>query len=230
MHTFNIDHTPAEIVRLFPKASDLFKENKIDFCCGGDKPLRETLAKKQVINEGELLQVLNDAYADWKEAGNKEVDWEQVSRTELIDHIMRNHHQYLHQELDPLSQFVTKIYRVHGQANPHLKQLHRLYHQFKADMEAHLVEEETQLFPLVRQYEDSGEPDIAEKIEVLNKDMEEEHQAAGDLLKEMREITNDFVPPEGACNSYRITYARLADLESNTFEHIHLENNILFKS
>ncbi|CQR45997.1 Iron-sulfur cluster repair protein ScdA [Paraliobacillus sp. PM-2] len=230
MSTFNIDHTPAEIVKLFPKASDLFKKNKIDFCCGGDKPLRETIEKKQSINGDELLLTLNHAYEEWEQAGNKNVDWDQVSKSELIDHIMKQHHHYLHQELEPLSQFVTKIFRVHGQTNPHLKELHKLYHQFKADMEAHLVEEETQLFPLVQQYEESGDPAIAAKIEVLNKDMEEEHQAAGDLLKAMREVTNDFVPPEGACNSYRITYARLADLESNTFEHIHLENNILFKA
>lgn len=228
MQTFHIDDTPAEIVKAFPKASDLFKKERIDFCCGGDKPLRETLAKKTVDGEI-LLQTLNEAYQDWKEAGNKEVDWNQVSSSELVDHILQRHHHYLHQELEPLSQFVTKIFRVHGHNHPHLKDLHKVYHTFKADMEAHLVEEENQLFPLVRQYEETKDPEITLRIHELNKDMEREHQEAGDLLKEMHTITNGFVPPEGACNSYQITYARLAELETNTFEHIHLENNILFK-
>ncbi len=229
METFQIDNTPAEIVKLYPKASDIFKQEKIDFCCGGDKPLRETVAKRESLDVDTLLNTLNNGYSEWKQAGNKEVDWNQVSKSELVDHILQRHHDYLHQELEPLSQFVTKIFRVHGQTNPHLKKLHQLYHQFKLDMEAHLVEEETELFPLVRQFEQTNDPTLAAKIDELNRDMEEEHQAAGDLLKAMREVTNDFTPPEAACNSYRITYARLEELESNTFQHIHLENNILFK-
>ena len=35
MQEFTKEHTPAEIVKVFPKASDLFKTQKIDFCCGG---------------------------------------------------------------------------------------------------------------------------------------------------------------------------------------------------
>lgn len=41
-------------------------------------------------------------------------------------------------------------------------------------------------------------------------------------------MTNDFTPPEGACGTYRLVYQRLEALESDLFEHIHLENNILF--
>lgn len=229
METFNIDHTPAEIVKAFPKASDLFKKERISFCCGGDKPLRDTLAKKEPEVANELLPALNQAYKEWKEAGNQEIDWNQISKAELINYIIDRHHHYLHQELEPLSQFVTKIFRVHGETNPHLQNLHKLYHQFKADMEAHLVEEETELFPLIRRHEETNDDELASQIVRLNKNLEQEHQLAIDLLNEMNQITNGFVPPEGACNSYRITYARLAELESNTYQHIHLENNILFK-
>ncbi|GGM27578.1 iron-sulfur cluster repair di-iron protein [Paraliobacillus quinghaiensis] len=228
MQFFQIDDTPADIVKTFPKASDLFKKERIDFCCGGDKPLRETLEKRQIDGEM-LLHALNESYKDWKDAGNIETDWNKVSSSELIDHILERHHYYLQQELEPLSQFVTKIFRVHGQNHPHLKDLHKVYHEFKAEIEAHLIEEENELFPLVRQYEETQDLADAARIQELNKNMEQEHQVAGDLLREMHTITNGFVPPEGACNSYRITYARLAELETNTFEHIHLENNILFK-
>jgi regulator of cell morphogenesis and NO signaling len=34
--------------------------------------------------------------------------------------------------------------------------------------------------------------------------------------------------PEGACNSYRALFAGLAELEAETFAHVHLENNLLF--
>ncbi|MDA1570454.1 hemerythrin domain-containing protein, partial [Bacillus cereus] len=48
------------------------------------------------------------------------------------------------------------------------------------------------------------------------------------IIKELRKVTHDFTPPEGACGTYRLVYNRLEALESDLFEHIHVENNILF--
>ncbi|MEB8626308.1 DUF542 domain-containing protein, partial [Bacillus cereus] len=38
-HTFTETSIVGEIVTQFPKASDLFKSYRIDFCCGGNKPM-----------------------------------------------------------------------------------------------------------------------------------------------------------------------------------------------
>lgn len=46
MNQFTDKHTPAEIVKIFPKASDFFKERRIDFCCGGNKPLENVFKEK----------------------------------------------------------------------------------------------------------------------------------------------------------------------------------------
>ncbi|MDL4842163.1 iron-sulfur cluster repair di-iron protein [Aquibacillus rhizosphaerae] len=228
MVTFNSNHTAADIVKQFPKASDLFKKNRIDFCCGGDKPLGEVFETKSLSGE-EILHELNESYGQWLENGNVEINWDAISDAELIDYILEKHHHYLNEELPALGQFVTKIYRVHGQQHPHLKELHEVYHQLKTDLESHLIEEEKFLFPLIKNYQEKPDLELLESIKKLNQDMEQEHIAAGDFLQKIHQLTNGFEPPEGACNSYRITYARLAELESNTFQHIHLENNILFK-
>ena len=58
--------------------------------------------------------------------------------------------------------------------------------------------------------------------------MEHEHDAAGRDLRRMRELTSDYQPPRGACNTFRALYAQLAELESDLHTHIHLENNVLF--
>ncbi len=55
------------------------------------------------------------------------------------------------------------------------------------------------------------------------------HDAAGDIFKRLRRLTNDYTLPGDTCNSFKLTYQLLEDLEANTFQHIHLENNILFK-
>ncbi|WP_186577635.1 iron-sulfur cluster repair di-iron protein [Aquibacillus kalidii] len=229
MGTFTQLHAPADIVKLFPKASDIFKRYRIDFCCGGEKPLSQIFEIKTKLNGDEILGELNTAYTSWKENGNVEMDWDSITQSDLIDHILEKHHRFLDEELTALGQFVTKIYRVHGQHHPHLIDLYKVYNQFKSDMEVHLVEEEKELFPLIRQYEITNDEALLSKIIDLNKDMVSEHLATGELLQQINDLTDGFVPPADACNSYRITYARLAELESNTFQHIHLENNILFK-
>ena len=58
--------------------------------------------------------------------------------------------------------------------------------------------------------------------------MEHEHDHAGDLLFELRQITSDYTAPEWACGTYRALYHGLAELESSMHVHVHLENNILF--
>lgn len=228
MQSFTKEHTPAEIVKVFPKASDLFKSRRIDFCCGGDRPLHQVFAEKDLDGKA-LMTDLNKAYETWSKEEHDMVDWDNEPLSKLIDHIVESHHAYLHEELVPLGQFVTKVFRRHGADSPHLKELHRLYHDFKIDMEEHLVNEEAEVFPLIKEYEKHPGEALKQQIIEANGGLEDDHQASGDLLKRMREITDDFTPPIGACNSYRITYARLEELEENTFQHIHLENNILFK-
>ncbi len=55
-----------------------------------------------------------------------------------------------------------------------------------------------------------------------------EHDAAGDILRNMREITKDYAVPENACPSFQALYFGLEELEKDLHRHIHLENNVLF--
>ncbi|WP_084710641.1 DUF542 domain-containing protein [Ornithinibacillus californiensis] len=55
--TFTVKHTPADIVKKFPKASNLFKKYKIDFCCGGKRPLKLSFAELD-LDENIILDEL----------------------------------------------------------------------------------------------------------------------------------------------------------------------------
>ncbi len=59
--------------------------------------------------------------------------------------------------------------------------------------------------------------------------MEEEHEIAGSIMADIRELSNGFTPPQDACATYRILYQNLAGFEEDLHKHVHLENNILFK-
>lgn len=229
MHTFAVSDKPADIVNVFPKASDLFKQLRIDFCCNGNQPLADVFAEGDYDDQA-VLDELNTAYAVWSQEGHEKIDWDAMSYEDLVDHIVYKHHAYLKEELPALGEFVTKIFRVHGASHTHLKELHRLYNAFKTEMEEHMISEESDVFPLIKEYGKNPNTSLLKHIVEANGGLEDDHREAGDLLKQMRVITDDFVPPQDACNSYRITYSRLKEIESDTFQHVHLENNIMFKN
>ena len=58
--------------------------------------------------------------------------------------------------------------------------------------------------------------------------MEDEHDRAGALLSELRAITDGYVTPVWACQTFRALYHGLSELEAEMHLHVHLENNILF--
>jgi regulator of cell morphogenesis and NO signaling len=55
-----------------------------------------------------------------------------------------------------------------------------------------------------------------------------EHDAAGEILRELRQLTSDYTPPPDGCISYKTLYQALEAFEKDLHQHIHLENNILF--
>ncbi|WP_416826725.1 iron-sulfur cluster repair di-iron protein [Ectobacillus polymachus] len=215
----------GDIVTKLPAASKLFKQYKIDFCCGGDRPIGNVLEEKG-LDKAYILQQLNDLYASNNE--RQEIDWETAPLHVIVDQIITHYHVFTTELLAELSPFVMKIYRVHGDTHVHLKEVYQLFSQLKAELEPHLIDEERDVFPHIVSYEKSGsQTDLAQAKQEIAK-LESEHEAAGALLKKLRTVTNDYQLPEEACNTYRLTYLKLEELESMTFEHIHLENNILF--
>ncbi|MDA1475195.1 iron-sulfur cluster repair di-iron protein [Bacillus changyiensis] len=224
---FDRNTKTGDIVTRFPRASQLLKEYRIDFCCGGNRPIAEAI-EEQKLNEEEILTKINTLYQETKALNEKETDWSQVPYSQLINYIIDTHHAYLNEVLPELSGFVTKVYRVHGVHHPELAQVHQLFHQLKAELEHHLIQEEEQIFPKITAYEKTKlEQHLTEAVQAIDI-LEQEHEAAGNILKELRQVTNDYALPEGACTTYTLTYLKLDELESDLFQHIHLENNILF--
>jgi regulator of cell morphogenesis and NO signaling len=228
MQPFTRENTPAEIVNLFPKAGDLFKKHDINFCCKGDRALHIVLKEKE-MEEEPLLEELNTRYEAWSQKDEKVIDWESMRLSSIIDHIQENYHAFLDEELEPLEQFVTRVNFRHGGDQPHLVTMYNLYLEFKDKLINHLNKEEEEVFPLIKQYEENPSKDLAARVQELTIQLENEHEEEVNLLNKLRKVTHAFTPPATACNTYRITYARLAELEENTLQHVHVENNILLK-
>lgn len=227
-HTaFQPDRTLGEIVAAFPQAADVFKELGLDFCCGGGRTLKEAAAVKGAAEDAVLAR-LEEKHAEYSRFGKPSKDWREAPYADLIAEIVNVHHAFLKRELAPLEGYVAKIARVHGPSHPELVRVHDLYRTMKAELEEHLVKEEERLFPAILTYAADGTEEARSRAAALLDELESEHAGVGEILREIRELTSGYTLPEEACGTYRVSFERLTALESDMFDHIHLENNILF--
>lgn len=219
----------GDIVAVFPGASNIFLQYRIDFCCGGNRQLTEAIAEKN-LEENIILSELNEKYKEFQMNNEKYTDWAKEALSKLIDYIVGIHHAYLVAELPRISELILKILKVHGRNHKELFEIHRLFNTVRTELEGHLIKEEEFLFPLIKKYELSRNDENRKEAIALINELEKEHTGAGDIIKEIREIANHYVVPTDACRTFELTYKKLSEFEVDTFQHIHLENNILFKN
>lgn len=218
----------GDIVTRFTKASEVFKRYNIDFCCGGNRPLSEAITENG-LDENEILKKLDEEYEDTLILKEKNIDWRTAPLSTLADYIVNTHHAYLHKELPVLSELTAKILRVHGERHKELGRVHRLFSTLRMDLEEHLIKEEEILFPLIKMYEKEPPYSLPGRIMEIEEEIENEHTGAGDILKELRRITNHYTVPEDGCTTFALTLKMLEALESDIFQHVYRENNILFR-
>jgi regulator of cell morphogenesis and NO signaling len=194
----------------------------IDFCCGGGKALSEACERRGV--DPALVVAALSAH-DARAAGA--VDPVPTDPALLVDHIERVHHAWVRESLPALLHFTSRVAKVHGDGWPHLRTIADHANALAVEMEDHMLDEEENLFPRVRAAAEPGSEPFRLSAEELAH-LEEEHEQAGTLIREIRELTGDFTPPETACATWRAAYAKLEEFESDLHRHVHLENNVLF--
>lgn len=221
--------TIGEIAAKDMKKAETLKRLGIDFCCGGGKTIKQAAADAGMQPE-ELEQALeqtgysavgvNFSFNNW------DVDF-------LVDYIYNQHHKYFYENRDILLQLAVTVRDAHGKAHPELIRLTKLVGNLFDDLKSHFYKEEKKVFPYIRElaiYKRNGTRPLNQVTMTQGPlaMMLMEHEAAGDALKTIRRITNDYQVPGNACNSYRLLYNKLEELENDLHQHIHLENNILF--
>ena len=216
--------TLAQIVTDDYRAATVFARHGLDFCCKGRRDLQSACAEKGIDPAG-LLEELDIALTR-PEAVN---DFSQYSLAELTGYIVRVHHSYVKLQGPQVYQFVTKVASKHGDRFPHMKEVHALFAELLEELYDHMANEEKVLFPQIAQLERGlagGEP--AKPLPLRICVLEDEHTHAGELLAQIRELTHNYTPPEGACTTHRLAVQMLEAFEADLHRHVHLENNILF--
>lgn len=223
--------TVREIALEMPVTTRVFEEFKIDYCCGGRKPFVEA-CQNVGANPDIVLQKIEDVIESIE---SKEFEWlKDTTLCDLIGYILETHHTFTRDEIFNLTPLMAKVASRHGENHPELLELEQLFNELCNDLGPHLLKEEQVLFPYVEKLERSLLNSASVPFSCFGtvqnpvRMMMMEHDTAGDLLKKMREITNDYTLPEGACPSYTALFNRLEAFEKDLHQHIHLENNLLF--
>lgn len=205
----------------------VFEGFGIDYCCGGRRPLGEA-CRELGLDPQVVIAALRAS--DAEASPTQERDWTQTSSDVLIEHIVSTHHVFLRRELPRLADLALKTEQAHGQRHGELAECRNVFEALRAELESHMLKEEQILFPAIRNMESAarGQATFVGSVQGPIRVMEHEHKSAGQALSRLRELTNDFTPPEDACNTWRALLEGLKALESDLHQHIHKENNILF--
>lgn len=222
--------TVREVALAIPNATRVFEKIKIDYCCGGDRLLGDACARAGIqINEVERLLKENAPFLISEPA-----DFQQLSLAELIVHILEKHHVFTKSEMERLDSLIVKVFAAHGERHPELLRVRDLLGQLFDDLRPHMFKEEQILFPYIVELEQSvlqQRPGPFAPFGNINNPirmMMGEHDTAGEILRELREVTSEYSVPADGCISYQTLYQAIEVFEQDLHQHIHLENNILF--
>jgi regulator of cell morphogenesis and NO signaling len=156
----------------------------------------------------------------------------EMSAEQLIAHILTHHHFFVRQAIPQITMHLTKLVQKHGDRFSWIYQGYNIFMSLKEELLQHMEKEESVLFPYIKEIEEiytGGHASFSMiNISVPITVMEHEHADAGELMEQLRLITNDYTPEETACTTHRVTLAELQEFEENLHQHVHIENNILF--
>lgn len=191
--------------------AELFEKMGIDYCCGGQKSLQEACDEKK-LPVHEVIQQLEA----WDQNPFQE-DCGAMTASQLCDHIEKNHHAYLKRILPVIQGHLEKIVRSHGVEYQELKET---FEKFTQEITAHMKQEESVVFPMIRSK--------SRMQEAVYQALEEEHDEAGSLLAAMRALTQEYQLPSCACMTLQTTWNELKELEQDMHFHVFKENHLLF--
>ena len=217
-----VDETLGAIAAKDLRKAEVFKKYGLDFCCGGKKTVKEACAEKGI----DVTKVEQELQQADKKISTRPLPYQDWSLDFLADYIVNTHHSYVRKASPELKELAAKVARVHGDQHPELLPISRLVNEIVEELSEHMVKEEQIVFPFIKELVKAG--NLTQDLQAPIHLMEEEHEEVGGKLEEIRTLSNNYEIPADGCASYNLLFSMLVDFEDDLFNHIHLENNILF--
>ncbi len=207
----------------------VLEKYNLDFCCKGKRTLTDACMEKGLSVE-KISEELENSLATLQ---NNKMPFTEMTAEQLISYILIHHHFYVKQSMPTILGHLEKVAAKHGAHFPYMIEVLNLFKEINGEMTLHMHKEEVILFPRIKEiaasqddHKNSNVVDgyIVAPIKVL----ETEHEHAGDVLYQIRALTNNYTPPAEACTTFQVSLAELKEFEDDLHRHVHLENNLLF--
>ena len=221
--------TLASIVTNNSQAVPVLEKYNLDFCCKGKRTLAQACEEKGLMVD--LISLEIESQIELRQAG--QMPFEEMTCEQLISYILIHHHFYVKQSMPIITGHLEKVANKHGEKFPFMVEVFHLFSELQNDMTHHMQKEEMILFPRIKHMEEIvmnnkvAEMDVAQ-IQGPVSVMMNEHDKAGALLYQIRNLTNGYEVPDEACTTFRVSLAELKEFEEDLHKHVHLENNHLF--
>jgi regulator of cell morphogenesis and NO signaling len=228
--SFTSESKVKDIALSNPAARQILEDAGLDYCCGGGKSLHEACLHADVPAE----EILNRLRENSKHVSPDEANWTLAPLGDLTRHIRERHHRYVRDAIARVQPLLDKVEAKHGKSHSEIGDIRRLFTEVGREMIMHMQKEEQILFPYIDALEkatsvhSSVEPPFFQTVVNPIHAMMKEHDAAGELVKQIRNASSEYTAPADACTSYKALYQDLREFEADLHQHVHLENNILF--
>ncbi|MGC4019713.1 MAG: DUF542 domain-containing protein [Muricomes sp.] len=219
----------SDVVKTYPKAVEIFNDFHIDYCCGGHGNLGEAV-EELGIDTKSFIGLLNRKLIEETPSSEERGQALEVERlmkmdvSELIDYIVDTYHTKERLLISEVDEMLNKILVVHYEHHQEqLILLHGLFSDLRKEFQQHFAKEEKLIFPYMK--EKSSGNGNREYV----KELEDEHVAAGNIIKQIEVCTNDFTAPKDGCATYHLAFQKLHELVKDIYMHIFTENSLLFQ-
>jgi regulator of cell morphogenesis and NO signaling len=139
----------------------------------------------------------------------------------LVAHMVEHHHAYVRRALPWIVPLLAKITGSHRRRNQKLAALCDAGQELADALEAHLEQEERDLFPELL----AGAADDVDRQELSR--VHRKHRELGLLLARIRWLADDYDAPPWAGRSYQLLMEELRALEEDVKEQLHIETHVL---
>jgi regulator of cell morphogenesis and NO signaling len=227
---FNSETRVKDIALPHPAARRVLEEAQVDYCCGGEKSLPKACLHAGVDSE-EILKRLRE---NSQRVNPTDANWTTAPLSDLTAHVKNNHHGYVREAIPRVTKLLEKVKTTHGKHHPELAEIEISFREVGKEMIMHMQKEEQILFPYIEALDRAAngkgilEPPFFQTVKNPIQAMMKEHDAAGDLVRQIRKASAEYAAPADACTSYKTLLLELHQFELDLHQHVHLENNILF--
>jgi regulator of cell morphogenesis and NO signaling len=153
---------------------------------------------------------------------------------ELLDRIVQKHHAYTRSAIGRIADLLKRISSDKVDDFTAYLPLREAVMILANDLLAHLQKEESVLFPYIGQLDATAAKAIPISRPVFGsvtnpvRMMRLEHEETDNVLRRIRQLTNEYTPAGTASPEIRDLYQSMRELETDLREHIRLEEDLLF--